>query len=154
MAHDTDFIDLYAELGVLPGCTPGEFKQAYRRRMAALHPDRRLDPIPDPCLLERAQRLTATYAAAVEFERRHGRLPGSVVRARPAPSVRVAVAASAPPPARRRSAWLLLLLGTIVFAGLLRGLWAAPVAAPGAADRVVSRHGTLPRLHHVEDRQP
>ena len=40
MARDTDFLELYRNLGLNPDCGLIEFKQAYRRRLAVLHPDR------------------------------------------------------------------------------------------------------------------
>ena len=39
-AGGVDFAKLYAELGVAPDCGLDRFKQAYRRRVAGLHPDR------------------------------------------------------------------------------------------------------------------
>ena len=40
MAVGTDFLLLYKELRIKPGCGLGEFRQAYRRRVGELHPDR------------------------------------------------------------------------------------------------------------------
>lgn len=74
MTHETDFLDLYRRLGVSPGCDLAELKQAYRRHVAALHPDRRQG---DARSAARLQRLTAQYGAAMEFHKRHGRLPGA-----------------------------------------------------------------------------
>lgn len=81
VTHETDFLDLYRQLGLNPGCELSEFKQAYRRRVALLHPDRQTDRPADARASARLQRLTVQYGAAMEFHRRHGRLPGS-----PAPS--------------------------------------------------------------------
>ncbi|WP_201313969.1 J domain-containing protein [Dyella sp. EPa41] len=77
VTHETDFLDLYRQLGLNPGCELAELKQAYRRRVAMLHPDRRADRPADVRASARLQRLTAQYGAAMEFHRRHGRLPGS-----------------------------------------------------------------------------
>ncbi|MGH8025192.1 MAG: hypothetical protein ACREO0_00550 [Pseudoxanthomonas sp.] len=51
-----------------------DFKRAYRRRVAQLHPDH-----PDNSSdVSRLQRLNRLYAAAIEFQRTHGRLPGAL----------------------------------------------------------------------------
>jgi hypothetical protein len=74
MAHD--FVRLYAELGLQPGCSLEEFKLAYRRRVAELHPDR-LGP--DAISVDTHQRLSnliASYRASLRFHRQYGRLPG------------------------------------------------------------------------------
>jgi hypothetical protein len=85
VARDTDFLELYRNLGLNPDCGLIEFKQAYRRRLAVLHPDRQTAATrTSPAEL---QRLTAMYGAAMEFQRRHGRLPGAP-QARPARSVK------------------------------------------------------------------
>ena len=94
-AGATDFGRLYAELGVGPDCGLAAFKQAYRRRVAGLHPDRppsagNRDP-------EALVALNLGYAAALEFHRGHGRLPG-------APAPRPASTAGAPVPDPQASA--------------------------------------------------
>ena len=74
MAEDTDFVALYDELGLDAECSMADFKRAYRRRVAQLHPDH-----PDNSSdISRLQRLNRLYAAAIEFQRAHGRLPGAV----------------------------------------------------------------------------
>lgn len=78
MADETDFLDLYGKLRLEPNCSLAEFKQAYRRHVAAWHPDRRRGSRADALAAARLQRLTAQYGAAMEFHRRHGRLPGAV----------------------------------------------------------------------------
>lgn len=75
MANETDFLELYRELGVSPGCCLLDFKRAYRRHVARLHPDRPGDG--QPRVGDQLQQLTAQYSAAMEFQRRHGRLPGA-----------------------------------------------------------------------------
>lgn len=74
MAEDTDFVALYDELSLDAECSMADFKQAYRRRVAQLHPDH-----PDNSSdISRLQRLNRLYAAAIEFQRTHGRLPGAI----------------------------------------------------------------------------
>jgi len=107
LARETDFLDLYKILGLNPGCGLAEFKRAYRRRVAVLHPDRRSANQVSVIVAERLQQLTALYGAAMEFERRHGRLPGAPpVRpppeAGPRPTAYVAVAV---PVLRQRMRW-------------------------------------------------
>lgn len=74
MAEDTDFVALYGELGLDAECSLADFKQAYRRRVAQLHPDH-ADNSSD---VSRLQRLNRLYAAAIDFQRVHGRLPGAL----------------------------------------------------------------------------
>ncbi len=78
MADDTDFAALYGELGITADLTPEQFRQAYRRRVAQLHPDQRGDEAD----LVRLQELNRLYGAALEFLRTHGRLPGAPLTAR------------------------------------------------------------------------
>lgn len=73
MREDTDFIALYDELGLDSECSLAGFRQAYRRRVALLHPDHPGDSSDT----SRLQRLNRMYAAAMEFHRLHGRLPGA-----------------------------------------------------------------------------
>lgn len=76
MANETDFLDLYRKLELDPGCGQVELTQAYRRHVALLHPDRLADAalaVDDGPL----QELIAQYGAAMEFQRRYGRLPGA-----------------------------------------------------------------------------
>lgn len=60
-----------------------ELKQAYRRHVAALHPDRQQGRPADARTASRLQRLNAQYGAAMEFHRRYGRLPGAPQAASP-----------------------------------------------------------------------
>lgn len=78
-AGRADFTKLYAELGVEPACGMTAFKQAYRRRVAELHPDRPTAQARDP---EQLIALNLGYAAALEFQREYGRLPGAPPPAR------------------------------------------------------------------------
>ena len=92
MTGDTDFLKLYRQLGVHPGCSLQTFKQAYRRRVRELHPDR-IPTVRDSS--ERLKELNLDYAAALAFHRRHDRLPGT------APDSRARF--SRPPPAPERT---------------------------------------------------
>lgn len=87
MSYQTDFIVLYRELGIEPDCTVDEFRLAYRRRVADLHPDRAGASGEDAL-----KALNLRYAAALEFHRHHRRLPG----APPAPAPRIRPEASVP----------------------------------------------------------
>ncbi|MCL6714243.1 hypothetical protein M8R20_45475 [Pseudomonas sp. R2.Fl] len=78
MSDDTDFVALYNELGLDAECSMLHFKHAYRRRVMQLHPDHQRHPAD----VARLQRLNRMYAAALEFHRAHGRLPGA---SRPTP---------------------------------------------------------------------
>ena len=123
MARETDFLDLYKILGLNPGCGLAEFKQAYRRRVSVLHPDRRNSGGRNNAIAaERLQQLTALYGAAMEFERQHGRLPGAAhVRQSqdlPAQPPIPQRSAALPP---RRSRWLLVALAGV--ASLVWLLW-------------------------------
>jgi DnaJ domain len=124
LARETDFLDLYKILGLDPGCGLAEFKQAYRRRVAVLHPDRRGEDGASAIAAERLQHLTAMYGAAMEFERQHGRLPGAPplrhapVEASPPPP---AAAPSIAPPPQRRWRWLLIAAAALAFIAWL--LW-------------------------------
>jgi hypothetical protein len=73
MADDTDFIALYRDLDLAADCSLETLKRAYRRRVAELHPDRHGDDQASGEL----KSLNLRYAAALEFQRRHGRLPGT-----------------------------------------------------------------------------
>ncbi|MGB3463460.1 J domain-containing protein [Rhodanobacter lindaniclasticus] len=135
MARETDFLDLYRLLDLEPGCGLGEFKHAYRRRVAVLHPDRRSDD-PHGVAAQRLQQLTAMYGMAMEFHRAHGRLPGAAsVRPSPSPAGEAGPAAVAPRvrTSRRRSRrWLLLPAAAIAVWLLWPGEPPSPPAAPPA----------------------
>ena len=124
MARETDFLDLYKILGLNPGCGLAEFKQAYRRRVAVLHPDRRGADQVSVIAAERLQQLTALYGAAMEFERRHGRLPGAPPVRPPPPEAGpppVAHVATAVPPRRRRLRWWVI--APVALACIVWMLW-------------------------------
>lgn len=132
MAGDTDFIALYQALGLDPDCSPEAFRQAYRKRVGLLHPDR---PGESTSSTGELQRLNALYTAAIEFQRRHGRLPGAS-QAHAAPSSPGPAPAPGPRAAgvaeRRANPGLLLALlgltlaGLWLFATLTQGEPAAP----------------------------
>ena len=69
-----DMSQLYSRLGLRPGCTLEEFKYAYLRRIAELHPDHSHGAVRDASALSE---LVWLYATASRFHRRHGRLPGA-----------------------------------------------------------------------------
>jgi hypothetical protein len=146
VARETDFLDLYRLLDLEPGCSLDEFKHAYRRRVAVLHPDRRSDD-PHGVAAQRLQQLTAMYGMAMEFHRMHGRLPGAAgVRAAPAAA---AGETASPPaatrgrPARRRSRrWLLLPAAAIVVWLAWPGEQPSPPVTPPADAAQSTAHRT------------
>lgn len=75
-----DFSLLYSELNLPPDCSLEQFKCAYRQRVAALHPDKRLDNPPSAEAEAALAALTETYVAVRRFHRRHGRMPGASSR--------------------------------------------------------------------------
>lgn len=91
MIDPTDFMVLYRELGIEPDCSMDGLRMAYRRRVADLHPDRGGDVGGDEL-----KALNRLYAAAIDFHRHHGRLPGAAARA---PASRQPAFAGLPPAA-------------------------------------------------------
>ena len=73
MSDDHDFAALYRELGIDASCGPEEFRRAYRRRVARLHPDQGGDADD----VARLQWLNHMVDAALAFHQRYGRLPGA-----------------------------------------------------------------------------
>lgn len=144
MANETDFLDLYRTLGLRPGCTLLELKQAYRRHVGRLHPDRMGGAPNDPAVAGRLQRITALYGAAMEFQRQHGRLPGATLRVRfpvpeaNAPSGRVAL------PSRhstsRRSGIVVLVAALVVAVLVWNGVAWSP-SPPDASVRASDTRG-------------
>lgn len=72
MTDQTDFIALYRELGIGPDCSLDGLRLAYRRKVADLHPDRSGGSGEDEL-----KALNHGYAAALDFHRHYGRLPGA-----------------------------------------------------------------------------
>lgn len=72
---DFQHLDDYALLGVTPGATPDELKQAYRREITKYHPDRyrNADPHTQQYARERSQRITEAYAALTRNPRTRSR---------------------------------------------------------------------------------
>jgi hypothetical protein len=79
---ESDFVQLYSWLGLRPDCTLDEFKRAYRRRVAELHPDRHPGAGNGFHAPMRLSELTSLYGTATRFHREHGRLPGAEPRGR------------------------------------------------------------------------
>jgi hypothetical protein len=145
VADDIDFIDLYGKLRLEPGCSLADFKHAYRRNVALWHPDRRRGTRADMLAAARLQRLTVQYGAAMEFHRRHGRLPGAPLSLRePEPALTALEADPLPqpdlaPPPRpmplsvhgHATRWWLLVVG-FGSAAIAWSLW--PMEAPQDAE--------------------
>lgn len=131
MSVEHDFIALYRQLGVAPDDGLAAFRQAYRRHVAAWHPDR-------AAMVDvgRLQQLTAQYSAAMDFHRLHGRLPGATARNARGPHAAVVAPRSA---TARRPGWLvpslLVLAGAWTLWQLLPSSSTTPrVDAESAAD--------------------
>jgi hypothetical protein len=133
LASETDFLDMYRTLGLRPGCELVALKQAYRRHVARLHPDRKMGAPVDPVAAERLQRLIAQYDAAMEFQREHGRLPGVTPKVRfvvPEASVQAVRLPAANRPVWHRPKWFwLVLVGVIIVLG-----WEVENQSPTSAD--------------------
>lgn len=128
MAGNNDFLALYQELGLRADCTLEEFKFAYRKRVGALHPDRAGGT---DGAVQGLPRLNALYTRAMEFHRRHGRLPGAAqpaITPASAPRVppRAASPAAAEAPARPRRSRRVPVLLVLVAASVAAWLWANP----------------------------
>ena len=133
MAGGTDFIALYHEICLDPDCTPEALKQAYRKRVGTLHPDRQDGRAPPAATL---QRLNTQYAAAIEFHRRHGRLPGATQQSGAELPAQLATGASDSAPGRNdttrvrsRSRFPMTILLVVIL-----GLWAFAQFVPKEAD--------------------
>ena len=129
--NPTDFLQLYQQLGLRPDSSIEELKLAYRRRVADLHPDRprNANGANPEVAGERLRQLTALYGSATAFHRRHGRLPGAGIAARPMPSpAPPAPVASGGRPWRGRIL-VLILAGLGVLAGAV--WWWADAADDG-----------------------
>lgn len=145
---DQDFMHIYLQLGVSGDCSLAEFKAAYRRRVALLHPDRSGLPTGN----DELQRLNVAYDAVLAFQRRYQRLPGASLIHRdethfpdhPAP---VAEVTETPIRIRGFLVWLLLLAG----AGLLvLAQWERPLprsqlspSAPAGIDQSAARSSRI-----------
>jgi hypothetical protein len=152
MSGKIEFLAFYELLGVRPDCNPETLKNAYRHRVAALHPDRRRDGS-DPRAMDLLQELNVTYAAAMRFYRRHGRLPGTIAHARVQPSA-VHSHAQAGPPRQRVGSSRKGLIFSLIGVGILGWLVATDdtnTSAPSAtiigngisAQSPLSRHDAL-----------
>lgn len=137
-----DYTSLYHELGLQPGCSLDDFRQAYRRHVASMHPDRSranaygsVLPLSD---------LTVLYDQAMRFHRRYGRLPGTAPAAgsptqvaTPAPAIgsdgtRAGIQGDDALFARTTGRWPWLFVAALVL--LVVGIWQAPLP------RTVARH--------------
>jgi hypothetical protein len=137
-----DFLALYEELAVTPDCGLQRLRQAYRRRVGELHPDR---PASAAGNAEALKALNMRYAAALEFHRIHARLPGEAQSRATTPDQGPYLRDAAPPAAGprpattrplrdRRVAWLLGALALLVAWLLLGEGFGTPRAADPTRD--------------------
>jgi len=132
MAGNTDFLVFYQELGLRADCSLQDFKLAYRKRVSEIHPDR--DP-ENATTVHGLQRLNGLYANAMEFYRRHGRLPGAVPVAavlQRAPSGMPAEVALVPAESAKTRQWIFAALMLLLVA---MALWAWAGAGREEASR-------------------
>lgn len=128
---EPDFTQLYSQLNLPPDCSLEEFKRAYRRRISELHPDRR-GAMPAPSLETQnvLRELISLYAAAIRFNRRHGRLPGGAIHAatvpRPPAAPRRFSSAQPPRPTARHGRAIAILLIALLLTLLLSWYWSMP----------------------------
>lgn len=120
MSSPTDFVSFYQQLGLGPDCSLAQLKNAYRRRVAELHPDRNPQRRGDADDAAQLQELTAAYHAALGFERRHGRLPGARP---PADAVAAAWRPRRPPDPSRRTGLRRIALAALAAGGLAWLAW-------------------------------
>jgi DnaJ domain len=131
VVNEIDFLDLYRQLRVSPDCGLQEFKQAYRRRVSTLHPDRKPESYARSHI-QRLQQLNTQYEAAMEFQRLHGRLPGApppartVMPHRANPSPRPAPSPASIPRPRPNMKWLIPI--ALVAIGIL--FWGVSAVVP------------------------
>jgi DnaJ domain len=148
VVNEIDFLDLYRQLRVSPDCGLQEFKQAYRRRVSTLHPDREPHGYART-RVQRLQQLNEQYEAAMEFQRLHGRLPGAQPptrtvtpqRANPLPRTSPAPLSSARP--RPNMKWLIPI--ALVAIGIL--FWSVSAVVPqpdGTTDNAASDNDASP----------
>ncbi|WP_233842619.1 J domain-containing protein [Dyella sp. 2HG41-7] len=151
MGNEVDFLDLYRQLRVGPDCDLNEFKQAYRRCVSRLHPDRKPPGYigySSPRGAQRLQQLNVQYEAAMAFQRLHGRLPGALPatstatvappRATPSPHppVRETISAArrtSSAPRRTNVKWLIP-IAVVAIAFLFWGASAVAPSSDGAND--------------------
>jgi hypothetical protein len=134
MGNEIDFLELYRQLRVSPDCGLEEFKQAYRRRVSTLHPDRRPAGHGGQANsrgAQRLQQLNVQYEAAMAFRRLHGRLPGAspapaVPSQKTHPSPRPPSPPSPGKPRRPNAKWLIPI--ALVAVGFL--FWGASAVSP------------------------
>lgn len=129
-----DFSLVYSQLDLPPDCSLEEFRSAYMRRIAELHPDRRGS---DPASAEAQatlRELVSTYVAVTRFHRRYGRMPGASPRSSGnhaynpmmtamRPALQMPVSSGSNDTAEKPSKATARLVVIIVVLGLLLAMW-------------------------------
>lgn len=158
MGNEIDFLDLYRQLRVSPDCDLKEFKQAYRRCVSRLHPDRKPPGYigyTSPRGAQRLQQLNVQYEAAMEFQRLHGRLPGALPtpaatpqRANPPPRPPPRESSAAPErsssASRRPNVKWLIPIALVAIGFLFWGASAVVPSSDGANDNATHDNDTPP----------
>lgn len=74
-----DYLADFATIGAKPGCSPAELEAAWRRRVSDLHPDRARpgNLNGDTDARDVLAEINGAYRRLRDFQRRHGRMPGS-----------------------------------------------------------------------------
>jgi hypothetical protein len=152
-----DFLMLYKELRLRPGCALDEFRHAYRRRVAELHPDRVQHHLYEDAAA-RLSSLNAMYTAAMEFHKQHGRLPGELASYRPQATAQRAApqpppsGASGPPTPVSQRSWLITAL--LVLAALVVGWILGAVEKDDGDDGSATSSASPARVAAVDQEMP
>jgi len=151
VSQPNDYLSDYQRLGVNADCSLHDLQQAWRRAVAAHHPDRAAPDSASMTLVE----LTQAYRRLRNFERRYGRLPGQVL---PPPRANESVvraeemkpdAATSPPTTRSG-----LVLVTVVLTTAFLLLWWVERETPtGAAQSVGPAHVERTRTQAAPSRK-
>ena len=123
--HRADEITFYEEIGVVPGASPEEIRNAFRTLVRLIHPDQQTDPALKDVAERQMRKLNRIYAVLSDPERRRRYDEVLQCEHRPAVVVRPAFRPSVKQFMGRTASFVAILLG----AGLL--IWLTPESIPG-----------------------